>query len=156
MTDTDWVHTAMRNMGMMDLLHGWRRRQIVTLGLLSAILVFVAIVPNAESSQNNKEKPVVLEILTWKAKSPDVSDDEMIAAVAGLVPDLKMLKGFQSQSLYKDSDGTWVDVYYWDSEEDAHASNDAMADKVSLARLIVLIAPGSITIEVMTAVQSSE
>jgi len=99
---------------------------------------------------------VILEILTWKAKSPDVSDDDMIAAVAGLIPDLKMLKGFHSQTLYKDSDGTWVDVYYWDSEHDAHASNDAMADKASLARLIALIAPGSITIEVMTAVQTSE
>jgi len=141
---------------MMNLLHGWKWCQLVTLGLLSVILVFVTVMPSAESSQNNKERPVVLEILTWKAKSPDVSDGEMIAAVAEMVPDLKMLKGFQSQRLYKDSHGTWVDVYYWDSEEDAHASNDAMADKTSLARLIALIAPGSITIEVMTAVQSSE
>lgn len=99
---------------------------------------------------------MILEILTWKAKSPDISDDEMIAAVAGMVPDIKMLKGFQSQSLYKDSTGTWIDVYYWDSEEDAHASNGTMADKASLARLIDMIAPGSITLEVMTAVQSSE
>lgn len=99
---------------------------------------------------------MILEILTWKAISPDISDDEMIAAAAGMVPDLKMLKGFQRQSLYKDSNGTWVDVYYWDSEADARASNDAMAGKASLARLIAMIEPGSITMEIMPPLQSSE
>ncbi len=133
-----------------------RKIQIfIRLALLPVLLVFASSIPDTVRAQNNEGKPVILEILTWQARSSSVSDDQMITAVQGLVKDLKTLKGFQNQTLYKDSDGTWIDIYYWDSEHDAHASNDAMADKASLARLIELIKPGSITIKVMTALQSS-
>jgi len=129
--------------------------KIISLSLLLAILFFAGAVSSAKGSENNKDKTVVLEILTWKAKSTGVSDRDMIAAVEGMVKDLRSIKGFQSQTLYKDSEGTWVDIYYWDTEHDAHASNDAMADKASLSRLIKLIEPGSIAIKVMQSVQSS-
>jgi len=129
--------------------------KVVRLSLLSMIIVFMGVASSAESSERNMDKVAVLEILTWKAKSPSVSDSQMIAAVENLVEDLRAVKGFLNQTLYKDSDGTWVDIYYWESEHDAHASNDAMADKASLAKLIELIEPGSISLKVMMPVQSS-
>ncbi len=96
----------------------------------------------------------VYEILTWKSKS-GVSDKKMIEAVDEMVVDLRTLDGFLHQTLYKNKDGTWVDVYYWKTEKDAIASNDAMANKDSLKSLMELIEPDSVTIEIMAPLQSS-
>ena len=96
----------------------------------------------------------VIEILTWNA-AENVSDEEMIAAVDNMVPDLKKLPGFKSQTLYKDSTGRWVDVYCWDTEEDARLSNERMRGKESLNRLMSLLVPESFTMEVMNSVQNS-
>lgn len=96
----------------------------------------------------------IIEILTWQAKD-GVSDEAMIEATDEMVADLKKLPGFISQTLYKNSKSEWVDVYYWASEETAHASNQLMEDKASLATLMSLIAPETITMEVMPALQSS-
>ena len=100
---------------------------------------------------NNKP---VFEVVKWKSKS-DVNDKVMIDAVNAMVVDLKILKGFLHQSLYKNSSDEWVDVYYWETEEDAHASNTSMADKASFKKLIELIEPNSVSIEVMHQLQSS-
>lgn len=97
----------------------------------------------------------IIEILTWKAKD-DVSDAAMIQATDNMVADLKQLPGFISQTLYKNNQSEWVDVYYWESEEAAHASNTLMGDKASLAELMTLIIPETITMDVMPALQSSE
>lgn len=67
----------------------------------------------------------MIETLTWKAKE-GVSDEAMITAVDDMVVDLEKLSGFISQTLYKNSKSEWVDVYYWESEETAHASNELM------------------------------
>jgi len=84
-----------------------------------------------------------------------MSDQAMIDAVNVMVVDLKSLKGFLHQSLYKNSNQEWVDIYYWETEEDAHASNTSMADKVSFKNLIALIEPNSVSIEVLHQLQSS-
>ena len=96
----------------------------------------------------------VIEIVSWNAKR-DVSDEEMCQALAAMVPDLKSLPGFQYQLAGKDSNGRWVDVYYWDSAKDAHASNDLMADKESLAVLLALVELESVCIEVIEPQQVS-
>ena len=96
----------------------------------------------------------VLEILTWKSK-PGVSDEEMIKAVDSMVTDLKKLNGFWNQTLYKEEDGTWIDVYYWHTEKDAHASNEAMADKESLQKLMSIIETNTVTMKVVSPKQSS-
>jgi hypothetical protein len=96
----------------------------------------------------------VLEILTWKSK-PGVSDKEMIQAVDSMVIDLKKLKGFLNQTLYKEEDGTWIDIYYWHTEKDAHASNESMADKDSLQKLMSIIEPNTVTMKVVSPKQSS-
>ena len=96
----------------------------------------------------------VFEILTWKSKL-GVSDEEMIRAVDGMVEDLKKLTGFLNQTLYKEEDGTWVDVYYWKTEKDAHDSNDVMADKESLKKLMSVIEADTVTIKVLSQKQSS-
>ena len=96
----------------------------------------------------------VLEILTWKSK-PGVSDKKMINAVDAMVIDLKKLPGFLNQTLYLDDDGTWIDIYYWSTEQDAHNSNEAMADKDSFKALMPLIEEGSVTMKVVTQKQAS-
>ncbi len=121
---------------------------------LVTLLLFVLVtsIPNfayGEDRMNN-----VYEILTWKSKS-GVSDKKMIEAVDEMVVDLRTLDGFLHQTLYKNKDGTWIDVYYWKTEKDAIASNDAMANKDSLKSLMELIEPDSVTIEIMAPLQSS-
>jgi len=103
---------------------------------------------------NMNESKNVFEILKWKSKL-EITDTAMIEAVNNMVEDLKMLKGFLNQTLYKDSKGFWVDVYYWKSEQDAHASNEIMANKESFINLIEIIEPGSISIEILKSLQSS-
>jgi len=96
----------------------------------------------------------VFEIVKWKSKET-VSDESMIEAVNEMTKDLTSLKGFLQQSLYKSPNGEWVDIYYWETKEDAHTSNTSMADKESFKKLIELIEPESVTIEVMHQLQSS-
>ncbi len=96
----------------------------------------------------------VFEILTWKSKV-GVSDEEMIQAVDSMVGDLKELNGFLNQTLYKEDDGTWIDVYYWQTEKNAHDSNEAMADKQSFKKLMSIIEPSTVTMKVISPRQSS-
>ncbi len=96
----------------------------------------------------------VVEILIWKSKA-GVADDEMIFAVNAMIGDLTKLQGFIKQTLYKNSKNEWVDIYYWETEKDAHDSNSKMDGKESLQNLINLIEPNSISIEVMPQLQSS-
>jgi len=100
------------------------------------------------------ESKIVFEILKWKSKS-EVIDTVMIDAVNNMVEDLKMLKGFLNQTLYKDNTGFWVDIYYWETEQDAHASNKSMANKESFINLIEIIEPDSISMEILNPLQCS-
>ena len=96
----------------------------------------------------------VTEIVSWNA-IPEVSDQTMIAAVNALLPDLNKLPGFNYQSLGKNPQGRWVDIYYWDSIKDAHASNELMSGTQSLSQLMALIQADSVTIEVIEPQQAS-
>ncbi|MFC6589070.1 hypothetical protein ACFQDZ_19180 [Sulfitobacter pacificus] len=91
----------------------------------------------------------IVELVKWKAK-PGVTDHQMVAAVDGILPDLKILPGFICQSLYKDDDGVWVDIYQWETRAEAEASNDAMADRQAFGVLMALVVPSSIAIEFLT------
>lgn len=96
----------------------------------------------------------VTEILSWQAQ-PNVSDHAMINAVEAMLPDLRTLPGFIFQNLNKDSNGRWVEVYFWETAEDAHKSNELMADKASLANLMKLLQAETIEMEVMKPLQDS-
>ena len=96
----------------------------------------------------------VVEIVSWKSV-PNVTDQQMIDAVQAMVPDLEKLPGFRYQSLSKDDAGLWIDIYYWDTKEDAHKSNDLMASKQSLQDLIPLIEMNSLKIDVLAPHQES-
>jgi len=97
---------------------------------------------------------LVTEIVSWNA-NPDVSDQTMIDAVNALLPDLKSIPGFQYQCLSKTPQGRWIDIYYWDSTQQAHASNELMSESHSLSHLMTLIQPDSVIIEVLEPKQSS-
>ncbi|GAA6152169.1 hypothetical protein [Pseudoteredinibacter isoporae] len=97
---------------------------------------------------------ICLEIVKWKSNE-GVSDADMIATVNGMVADLKGCEGFVHQSLYKNSENEWVDIYYWEDEFCAHDSNQYMADKDSLRLLLALIEPDSVSMEVLPLLQSS-
>lgn len=90
----------------------------------------------------------IVEIVKWKGV-PGVSDQAMIEAALGLIPDLKSLGGFIDKTLYKNGD-EWVDIYYWTTVEDAHLSNARMAEKESLSKLFSLVLPETVSITVMT------
>lgn len=91
----------------------------------------------------------IIELVKWTALG-DVRDAQMVDAVNQLLPDLKTLPGFVKQELYKDDNGQWVDLYIWDTKENALASNDLMAPKPSFAALMSLIEPSSVAIEFLT------
>jgi hypothetical protein len=126
--------------------------QLFKVGVFAFTILFVNQVLSGENSVENKLP--VLEILKWKSKK-NVSDENMIESVANMVKDLNSLKGFLHQALYKSSSGEWIDIYYWETEEDAYASSTSMADKKSYTNLINLIEPESVTIEVIHQLQSS-
>ncbi len=88
------------------------------------------------------------ELVKWRSK-PDVSAATMIAAVDRLLPDLQKLPGFISQTLYQGKDGLWVDLYFWETEEQAIASLGLMEGKTSFSELMALIEPDSVTIDLM-------
>lgn len=94
-------------------------------------------------------KSHIVELVKWRSKD-GTQDDQMIQAVDGILPDLQTLPGFVSQKLYKDDNGCWVDLYIWDTQEQAIASNDLMAPKESFAKLMALIDPSSVSIEFLT------
>ncbi|MCL1037903.1 hypothetical protein L2750_12150 [Shewanella submarina] len=89
----------------------------------------------------------VVEIVKWKS-APGVTDQAMIEAALGLVPDLKSIGGFIDKTLYKNGD-EWVDIYFWETTEDAHLSNERMARKESLGKLFSLVQPETVSITVM-------
>jgi len=96
----------------------------------------------------------VIETVSWDAK-PDITDKQMIDAIEAMIPDLNDLPGFRYQSLSKNDNGRWIEIYYWDTAEDAHRSNDLMAEKTSLQQLLPLIDMNSLNIEVLVPLQES-
>ncbi len=96
----------------------------------------------------------ITEILSWQAKT-GVSDEQMVSAVDAMLSDLKTLPGFLFQTLSKDSQGRWVEVYFWRTAEEAQNSNDLMANKDSMANLMQLLQAETIAMEVMEPLQDS-
>lgn len=96
----------------------------------------------------------IYETVSWKAR-PDVSDQAMIQAVEQFSKSVKRLPGFLHRSLHKDPQGLWVDVYYWQTVEDAENSNALVADDPALHHLITLIEPESLDIRVHQPVQQT-
>lgn len=91
----------------------------------------------------------IVELVKWKAK-PEVIDGSMVYAVDSIRPDLETLPGFINQSLYKDDKGYWVDIYFWETREQAVASNDLMAPRASFRDLMNLIDAETISIEFLS------
>ncbi|WP_343561181.1 hypothetical protein [Kiloniella sp. b19] len=87
----------------------------------------------------------IVELVKWRGRE-GVSGQDMREAVDAILPDLESLPGFVSQTLYRDDEGLWVDLYVWTNREDAIASNDRMAPKESFIRLMELIEPGTVSI----------
>lgn len=79
----------------------------------------------------------------------------MIETVNALIPDLKK-DGFISQTLYKDKDDYWADIYYWSTSKNAHLSNDQMTEKESLKKLLEIIDLNTVTMEILESLQKSE
>ncbi|MEZ8129686.1 hypothetical protein [Enterovibrio norvegicus] len=99
-------------------------------------------------------KDYVVETVTWQAKQ-GVSTEDMSAAIDDMLVDLKTLPGFLHESLCQASNGDWMQLYYWETEHDAHQSNALMADKASFVQLLSLIVPESVAINVYAPVQAS-
>ena len=89
----------------------------------------------------------VLELVRWRGISAK-ADQDMAQAMAAILPDLQDLPGYQSHTLYRAADESWLAVYRWDTATAAHASNDLMAEKPGFQALMALIAPETVTSEV--------
>ena len=124
-------------------------------GLMASVVLFLLLSQAfaGEDSLKNKAVPV-FEIVKWQSRQ-GVVDHKMISAVERMAPDIQTLPGFIHQTLYKSVSGEWVAIYYWETEEDAHASNTSMAGKGSFKALMALIEPESVFIEVMHPLQLS-
>lgn len=96
----------------------------------------------------------IYETVTWKAKE-QVTDEAMIEAATAFGQTLKSLSGFLHQALYKGDQDIWVSVYYWETEADAKASNEAVAGDKHFARLLELIEPESIAIRLHSPLQQT-
>lgn len=96
----------------------------------------------------------VLEIVTWKSKK-NVKDSDMIDAIRKMVDELKELDGFCSQTLYKNDNNIWVDIYYWETVESAKMSSQNMSEKDSFKALMTLIDADTVTVEISKPLQSS-
>ena len=92
----------------------------------------------------------IVEIVKWKAKI-DVLDKVMIDAVNALLDDLQSIGGFLQKTLYKNDD-EWVDIYYWETWQDAELSNQRMATKSSFQHLLSLVQLDTISITMMKSV----
>ena len=79
----------------------------------------------------------------------------MINAMTRFSEITKRLPGFLYQSIYKNANGKWVCIYFWETEADAHASNEAVANTTEFGDLIKLINENSLTVEVLPSLQSS-
>lgn len=88
----------------------------------------------------------IVELVRWRSIE-GTTDMQMTEAVNGILPDLKSLPGFVSQTLYKDDDGQWTDLYVWDTRKNAVASNDLMSNKPSFIKLMELIDITTVSIE---------
>jgi len=99
-------------------------------------------------------KQFILEILTWNSAA-GVDDSSMINAMKQLSEDTSILQGYIKQDLYKDSNEKWVCVYYWETAQNAYDSNESVADKPSFQFLMSLIKENSVTMEVMTSLQTA-
>jgi hypothetical protein len=97
-------------------------------------------------------KPV-FEILSWKS-AMKVSDNEMIESTRLFINQASRLPGFLHQSLYKEAQGKWLCVYFWENEDHAHQSNELVQNFSTFKNLISLIEEDSISIQVLTPVQS--
>jgi len=96
----------------------------------------------------------ILEIVTWKSKN-NIKDSDMIKAINNMVDDLKELDGFCSQTLYKNDENVWVDIYYWETVESAKMSSQNMCEKDSFKKLMMLIDADTVTVEISEPLQSS-
>lgn len=123
--------------------------------LLIVIFLSTQLIATAHA---NEEIPMndqtIIELVKWRAKA-DIEDAAMISAVDGILPDLKTLPGFVSQTLYKDDEGYWVDLYRWETREQGVASNDLMAPRPSFQALIDLIDQTSVSIEFLSLPENS-
>lgn len=89
-----------------------------------------------------------IEIVRWQGKK-NITDQQMTTAVNLILDDLNNCPGFISQLLCKNAQGQWVDIYQWENEEYAHASNQFMANKSAFIALMELIEVSSVSIEIM-------
>jgi len=96
----------------------------------------------------------VFEILTWRS-ALNVKDSDIIGAMTRFSGVVERLSGFLHQSLYKNQDQQWVCIYFWKTQEEAHASNEAVAHTREFSELMSLIEKESVTMEVLLPSQHS-
>ena len=94
----------------------------------------------------------VFELLTWRSTT-DTNDDDMLGAMSRFSTIVKTLPGFLYQSLYKKADDEWVCIYFWETEQEAYASNEAVANTQEFGELMKLIDKDSVTMVVLPCLQ---
>lgn len=84
-----------------------------------------------------------------------VSDEEFLAAAAGVDGWLAETPGYRRRELYSDGDGNWVDTVRWDSKEVALAAAEAIMQQPEGAAFGSKINPDTIFMYHMSAVHTA-
>lgn len=92
-----------------------------------------------------------LELITYTLK-PGARTENLLATNQDMSEFLQQQPGFIYRSLSQDTEGTWIDICYWQSEDEAKAASDAlMKDPRGLA-LIDLCDPASVVCKYLPCV----
>ena len=80
----------------------------------------------------------VLELVIFKL-NPGVTNEQCLKALEATTADLQRQPGFVRREVRRDSDGTWVDMVYWQTRDEALA---AMAASQGFASMAAFAAAG--------------
>lgn len=77
----------------------------------------------------------------------DVTEDALLQAAETTSSWLKQQPGFSYRTLVCDTDGTWTDLIYWSSLENAKAASEAFMGSVETKPFMALIDPETVKMQ---------
>lgn len=84
-----------------------------------------------------------LELVSFKLK-PEADDSQLADLQPEVNSFIKQQPGFYYRSLAKDTDGQYLDIVYWESEEKAKAASEKFMEQAWAEKMMSLIDESSI------------
>ena len=94
----------------------------------------------------------ILEVVMFKA-ADGVAENDLNAALSMLQTKVEQFAGYQKRTVYRDPNGQYIDLVWWDSLAQAeHAAAEVMKD-ADVAAFMQLVDPNTINMLHLEAVQ---